>query len=154
MSLEGKIALVTGGSRGIGRAICTRLASQGAHVYVNYVSRPEAAEETKALIEQAGGKATIIGFDIADGDQVQSSIKQIITDAGALDILVNNAGITRDGLIARMKEADWDAVLTTNLKGTFLCAKAASKAMMVPSERIFQAAPARQVSGNFSLASR
>ncbi len=130
MSLKGKVALVTGGSRGIGRTVCLRLASMGAFVYINYVSRPEAAEQTKKLIEDAGGCGEIIGFDIANGTQVQDSLKKIIEDAGSLDILVNNAGITRDGLIARMKEEDWDAVLTTNLKGAFLCAKAASKAMM------------------------
>lgn len=130
MSLKGKVALVTGGSRGIGRAVSLRLASMGAFVYINYVSRSEAAEETKKLIEESGGAAKVIGFDIADGVQVQDSLKSIIDEAGSLDILINNAGITRDGLIARMKEADWDAVLTTNLKGAFLCAKAASKVMM------------------------
>jgi 3-oxoacyl-[acyl-carrier protein] reductase len=130
MSLKGKVALVTGGSRGIGRAVSIRLASMGALVYINYVSRPEAAEETKKIIEDAGGRGEIIGFDIANGTQVQDSIKKIIEDAGSLDILINNAGITRDGLIARMKEEDWDAVLSTNLKGAFLCAKAVSKAMM------------------------
>lgn len=130
MSLKGKVALVTGGSRGIGRAVSVRLAAMGAFVYVNYVSRPEAAEETKKLIEEAGGSGEIIGFDIADGSQVQECLKKIIGDVGSLDILVNNAGITRDGLVARMKEEDWDAVLTTNLKGAFLCAKSASKAMM------------------------
>ena len=130
MNLKGKIALVTGGSRGIGRAICQRLAEQGAHVYINYVSRAEAAEKTKAAITAAGGSCSIIGFDIADAEQVQACLKELIAESGSLDILVNNAGITRDGLIARMKEADWDAVLTTNLKGTFLCSKAASKNMM------------------------
>ncbi len=130
MSLKGKVALVTGGSRGIGRAICIRLAAMGAHVFVNYVSRSDAAEETKKIIEETGGSAEIIGFDIADGEQVQVALKKIVADSGSLDILINNAGITRDGLIARMKEADWDAVLTTNLKGTFLCSKSASKTMM------------------------
>lgn len=130
MSLQGKVALVTGGSRGIGRAVCLRLAGMGAHVYINYVSRPEAARDTGKMIEDAGGSAQIIGFDIGDGEQVATSLKTIIAEAGSLDILVNNAGITRDGLIARMKEEDWDAVLSTNLKGAFLCAKAASKAMM------------------------
>lgn len=130
MILTGKVALVTGGSRGIGRAICVRLAAMGALVFVNYVSRPEAAEETKSIIEEAGGTAKIIGFDIADGEQVQKAFKEILAAAGSIDILINNAGITRDGLIARMKESDWDAVLSTNLKGTFLCSKAASKVMM------------------------
>ncbi len=130
MSLKGKVALVTGGSRGIGRAISIRLASMGAFVYVNYVSRSDAAEETQKLIIDAGGTAEIIGFDIANGEQVQNSLKKIIAAAGSLDILINNAGITRDGLIARMKESDWDVVLSTNLKGSFLCSKAASKNMM------------------------
>jgi 3-oxoacyl-[acyl-carrier protein] reductase len=128
--LSGRTAVVTGGSRGIGRAICLRLASLGAMVYVNYVSRSEAAEETKKSIEDAGGAARIIGFDIADAGQVEAAFKQMTAEAGAIDILINNAGITRDGLIARMKESDWDAVLDTNLKGAFLCAKAVSKTMM------------------------
>lgn len=126
MSLEGKVALVTGGSRGIGRAICLRLSQMGAKVYVNYVSRPEAAEETKKLIEAKGGIAEIIAFDVADTDAVQAALKEI----GPVDILVNNAGITRDGLMARMKEADWDEVMNTNLKGAFICAKAAARSMM------------------------
>jgi len=130
MSLSGKIALVTGGSRGIGRAICQRVGAQGAHVFINYVANPAAAEETKRLIENAGGRANILCFDVADGEQVQEAIKQIVTEAGSLDILVNNAGITRDGLMARMKETDWDLVLDTNLKGAFLCSKAASRGMM------------------------
>jgi len=128
--LAGRTAVVTGGSRGIGRAICLRLAAMGALVYINYVSRSEAADETKKLIEDAGGTARIIGFDIADAGQVEDAFRQITTEAGAIDILINNAGITRDGLIARMKESDWDAVLDTNLKGAFLCAKAVSKTMM------------------------
>jgi len=130
MSLQGKTALVTGGSRGIGRAVGIRLGQMGAKVYINYVSRPEAAEETRAVIEGAGGSARIIAFDIADGEQVQQSIKTILSEEGSIDILVNNAGITRDGLVALMKEPDWDAVLSTNLKGAFLCSKAASRAMM------------------------
>jgi 3-oxoacyl-[acyl-carrier protein] reductase len=130
MSLNGKVAVVTGGSRGIGRAICIRLASMGALVYINYVSRSAAAEETQAIIRQAGGKAEVIGFDVADGGAVQSACKKIVGEAQSIDILVNNAGITRDGLMARMKESDWDAVLDTNLKGAFLCAKAVSREMM------------------------
>ena len=130
MSLKGKVALVTGGSRGIGRAVCVRLAELGAHVYCNYVSNPAAADETLELIRSAGGTGEAIAFDVADGDQIASVIKGIGKDRGSLDILVNNAGITRDGLVARMKEADWDAVLNTNLKGAFFCAKAASRLMM------------------------
>jgi len=130
MSLEGKVAVVTGGSRGIGRSICLRLASMGAFVYVNYVSRSTAAEGVKKEIVDAGGNAEVIGFDVADGAAVQAAFKTITKDAGTVDILVNNAGITRDGLMARMKESDWDEVLDTNLKGAFLCAKAASRSMM------------------------
>lgn len=129
-TLAGKTAVVTGGSRGIGRAVCLRLAAMGALVYINYVSRPEAAEKTKKMIIDAGGKAKIIGFDVADAIRVESAFKEIATETGSIDILVNNAGITRDGLIARMKESDWDAVLDTNLKGAFLCAKIVAKGMM------------------------
>lgn len=130
MSLNGKVAVVTGGSRGIGRAISIRLASMGARVYINYVSRPTAAEETQAIIRDAGGNAEIIGFDVADSSAVQTAFKQIVGEAKSVDILVNNAGITRDGLMARMKESDWQAVIDTNLKGAFLCAKAATREMM------------------------
>lgn len=129
-SLEGKVAVVTGGSRGIGRAICIRLASMGALVYINYVSRSSAAEETQKIIQVAGNRAEVICFDVAQSDAVQNAFKTILADAGSVDILVNNAGITRDGLMARMKESDWDEVMDTNLKGAFLCAKAASKVMM------------------------
>lgn len=130
MSLDGKTAVVTGGSRGIGRAVCLRLASMGAFVYINFVSGEAAAQETKEMIEQAGGKASIIGFNVSDSSQVDSAFKEMIKDRGSVDILVNNAGITKDGLMARMKESDWDDVLTTNLKGSFLCAKAAARSMM------------------------
>ncbi len=130
MSLKGKTAVVTGGSRGIGRAICLRLAEEGALVYINYVSRSDAAEETLKLVEDAGGKGVIIGFDISDEKQVQDAFKKIKTQAGSVDILVNNAGITRDGLMAMMKSSNWDLVLATNLKGAFLCSKAATRTMM------------------------
>ncbi|PHR30606.1 MAG: 3-oxoacyl-[acyl-carrier-protein] reductase [Desulfotalea sp.] len=130
MSLQGKIAVVTGGSRGIGRAVCLRLAQLGAFVYVNYVSGVKAAEETVEIIKEAGGKAIPVGFDVADADAVQAAFKKIVKEAGSVDILVNNAGITRDGIMARMKESDWDSVLDTNLKGAFLCSKAVSRSMM------------------------
>lgn len=130
MGLEGKNALVTGGSRGIGRAICVRLASMGAQVFINYVSNSAAAEETQQMIVDAGGKAEIICFDVADSEACQTEIKKMIKESGSLDILVNNAGITRDGLLARMSEDSWDAVLDTNLKGSFICSKAAARAMM------------------------
>jgi len=130
MSLQGKVAVVTGGSRGIGRAVCIRLASMGALIYINYVSRSEAAEETRSRILEAGGRAEITGFNVADSAAVQEAFKKVVDEAGSVDILVNNAGITRDGLMARMKESDWDEVISTNLKGAFLCAKAASRTMM------------------------
>lgn len=130
MSLKGKNALVTGGSRGIGRAICIRLAAMGAHVYINYVSNPDAARETQRMITDAGGSGDILAFNVADSTQAQDAIQNVIKDAGSLDILVNNAGITRDGLMARMKEEDWDVVLETNLKGSFICSKAAARSMM------------------------
>ncbi len=130
MELDGKIALVTGGSRGIGRSICLRLASMGALVYINYVNRTDAALETRKRIVENGSRAEIIGFDVSDSAAVTGAFKQIVAEAGSVDILVNNAGITRDGLMARMKEADWDAVMDTNLKGVFLCSKAASRGMM------------------------
>ncbi len=130
MSLEGKTALVSGGSRGIGRAICLQLAAQGVHVGVNYVSNSTAAEETLAAIQKADGTGFITGFDVADSQDVQKKIKEIASEHGGIDILVNNAGITRDGLMARMKDVEWDAVLNTNLKGAFTCSKAVMRGMM------------------------
>ena len=130
MTDQGKIAVVTGGSRGIGRAISARLGSMGCFVWVNYVSRPEAAQETVDLIKEAGGQGQVVQFDVADFDQVQGAFKSIVAESGSIDILINNAGITRDGLVARMKETDWDAVVDTNLKGVFSCAKAAVKPML------------------------
>ncbi len=130
MLLDGKVALVTGASRGIGRAIAIRLAGEGAAVAINYAGNVKAAEEVKALIEGAGGKAMLVQADVADADAVDGMIKAITEGFGSIDILVNNAGITRDGLLMRMKEADWDAVISTNLKGVFHCTKAVSKLMM------------------------
>jgi 3-oxoacyl-[acyl-carrier protein] reductase len=128
--LSGKVALVTGGSRGIGRAICQRLAVLGAQVVVNYVSNPAAADETVALIENAGGQARSSRFDVAEAAQVQPAIEAMIEQCGRIDILVNNAGITRDGLLMKMKEESWDQVLDTNLKGAFTCIKTVSRPMM------------------------
>jgi 3-oxoacyl-[acyl-carrier protein] reductase len=130
MMLEKMIAVVTGGSRGIGRAICLKLASMGAIVGINYVSNPAAAEETLKQIEALGGKGFTVRFDVAEAEAVQENFKEIIATHGQIDILVNNAGITRDGLMARMKEDDWDSVLDTNLKGAFLCSKAVMRTMM------------------------
>ena len=126
-----RVALVTGGSRGIGRAICVRLARMGMKVGINYVSNPTAAEETLRLIEESGGgQGFLAPFNVADASAVQEHIKTILDVHGRIDILVNNAGITRDGLVARMKEDDWDSVLDTNLKGAFLCSKVVMRAMM------------------------
>jgi 3-oxoacyl-[acyl-carrier protein] reductase len=130
MRLDNLVALVTGGSRGIGRAICVKLASLGAVVGINYVSNPAAAEETLQQITGVGGKGFTVRFDVADAEAVQENIKEIVATHGQIDILVNNAGITRDGLMARMKEDDWDSVLDTNLKGAFLCSKAVMRSMM------------------------
>ncbi len=127
--LDGKTAVVTGGSRGIGRAVCLRLAAMGALVVVNYVSRPDAAEEVVDKIVENGGKAEAWQFNVAESSEVMAAFKDIAKLA-PVDILVNNAGITRDGLLAMMKEDAWDKVLDTNLKGAYLCMKAVSRAMM------------------------
>ena len=130
MDLSGKIALVTGGSRGIGRAVCLKLAALGARVAVNYVSRPDAADETVATIKEAGGDAFTIQFDIGDAAQVQDAFKKLLADCGRIDILVNNAGITRDGLLLKMKVEAWEQVMNTNLTGAFNSIKAAYRPMM------------------------
>ena len=130
MTLVGKVALVTGGSRGIGRAIALKLAENGADVAINYAGNTAAAEEVKAAIEQMGRKALLIQCSVADTDGVQAMVNQVVKDLGRLDILVNNAGITRDGLLMRMKEADWDDVMNTNLKGVYNCSKAVMRTMM------------------------
>ncbi len=149
MSLTGKVAVVTGGSRGIGRAVCLRLAKMGAKVYVNYVSRADAADAVVREIEQAGGSAVAIGFDVACSEAVKNAFDQILEEAGGVDILVNNAGITRDSLFMRMKEEDWDAVLTTNLKGVFCCAKAVVRSMVKKKGgRIVNISSLSGVSGN------
>ncbi|MEZ4546479.1 MAG: 3-oxoacyl-[acyl-carrier-protein] reductase [Thermodesulfobacteriota bacterium] len=127
---EQKVALVTGGSRGIGRAIALRLAAEGAYVVVNYAKNREAAEEVVSSIEKAGGRAKVSGFDVSDFDTVQEEIENIVTELGGIHILVNNAGITQDTLIVRMKKEDWDNVMTTNLNGVFNCTKAVARIMI------------------------
>lgn len=117
--LTGKIALVTGASRGIGRAIACKLAAEGAYVIVNYSHGEAAANETKTIIEQAGGSAEICGFDVADEKSCKEAIDGLLAAHGRIDILVNNAGITRDKLLMAMSEEDYTAVLDTNLKGAF-----------------------------------
>ena len=127
---ETRIAVVTGGSRGIGKAICKELAQQGAVVYINFVSNEDAAKEVQTEIAASGGRAELLSFDVSDGKAVSEAMKKVISDEGAVHILVNNAGITRDGLLARMKEDDWQKVIDTNLTGLFNCTKAVLMNMM------------------------
>ena len=130
MLLDGKTALVTGASRGIGRAIALRLAAEGARVAINYAGNVKAAEEVKAAIEAAGGTAILCRADVADSAAVEAMVADVAKEFGAIDILVNNAGITRDTLLMRMKDEDFAKVLDTNLKGVFYCTKAVAKLMM------------------------
>ena len=128
--LSGKVALVTGASRGIGRAIAMSLGGLGAEVIVNYSASDASAEEVAKTINDKGGSSYKLKFDVSDEESVTTGINQIIRDSGKIDILVNNAGITRDGLLMRMKASQWDEVLNTNLKGVFLCTKNVSKFMI------------------------
>jgi 3-oxoacyl-[acyl-carrier protein] reductase len=129
-SLSGKVALVTGASRGIGRRIAEQLAARGARVAVNYVSRADAADEVVAGIIALGGEAIALRGDVSRAAEAEALVGEVVQAFGELQILVNNAGIARDRLILRMTEADWDAVLDTNVKGAFLCTKAALRPMM------------------------
>jgi len=129
IDLKDKIALVTGGSRGIGRAIATTLADAGATVVVNYKGNQTAADEVVHAIATADGQATATQADISKPEDVERLFKDVLERYGKLDILVNNAGITRDTLLLRMKEDDFDAVLQTNLRGVYLCTKAALRPM-------------------------
>lgn len=130
MDLGEKVAVVTGGSRGIGRAIALRLAQEGARVVVNYQGNEKAAAEVVDQIVAAGGDARAVQADVRDVAQAQALIDAAKEAYGRIDILVNNAGTTRDTLIMRMSEDDWDVVIDTNLKGTFNCIKAATRQMM------------------------
>lgn len=147
--LEGKVAVVTGASRGIGRAVALKLASQGAAVVINYNGSADRAEEVKNEIEKNGGKAVTMQCNVSDFQACENFIKKVITEFGRLDILVNNAGITRDGLLMKMSEEDFDAVLDTNLKGTFHCIRFASRQMMKQrSGRIINLSSVSGVMGN------
>ncbi len=128
--LHGRVALVTGGSRGIGRAIALELAALGADVAISYVSQPEGAEETARLVRETGRRCHVVACNVDDADAVTAMVKSAGDELGAPDILVNNAGITRDTLVMRMSEADWDAVITTDLRGAFLCTRACLRGMM------------------------
>lgn len=130
MSFAGQIALVTGASRGIGRAIASALASAGAHVVINYRGNEAAARESLTALEAAGGRGELSQFDVADESQVDAAVKKIVDRHNKIDILVSNAGVTSDNLLMRIKPADWDDIIGTNLKGTVLCAKIVSRYMI------------------------
>ena len=130
MNFAGKTAVVTGGSRGLGRAVCLELAKDGANVVLCYAGNEAAAGETVAACEALGAKALAVRCDVAKADEVKALMDAAVQAFGRIDILVNNAGITRDGLLMMMKEEDFDAVINANLKGAFLCMKAASRLMM------------------------
>lgn len=127
---DGKAAIVTGASRGIGRAVALHLANEGAKVAVNYSGSKEKAEEVVEEIRQAGGEAFSVQANVADAESVKAMIDQTLEQFGSIDFLVNNAGITKDNLLMRMKEDEWDDVLAINLKGVFLCTKAVTRQMM------------------------
>ncbi len=127
---EERVVVVTGGSKGIGRAVCEAFADARTRVYFNYSSSAEAAAETEERARAAGGRATGIQADVTDEADVARFFKTVLEETGRIDVLVNNAGVTRDGLLVRMKAKDWDDVLDTNLKGAFLCARTAAKTMI------------------------
>lgn len=150
-----RTVIVTGGSRGIGRSICRTFSDSHTHIYFCYFSPvdPEgekaAAAETEKLISAAGGQVTSASVDVADENAVEDFFNQAVSETGRIDVLVNNAGITRDALFVRMKAADWDAVLTVNLKSVFLCTRAVARTMMKQrSGRVINMASVVGVTGN------
>ena len=149
MNLEGKVALVTGASRGIGREIALELAREGCNIAVNYSGSEAKANEVVDEINGLGREAIAVQCNVSDSDAVQAMVKETIGQFGSVDILVNNAGITRDNLLMRMKEAEWDDVININLKGVFLCTKAVTRQMMKQrSGRIINISSIVGVSGN------
>ena len=128
--LANQTALVTGASRGIGRAVAIALAEVGAEVVVNYSSSAEAAEEVVSTIANAGGRSYALQANVAEEADVEVLIKSVLERSGRIDVLVNNAGITRDGLLMRMKSVDWQAVINLNLSGVFLCTRAVARPML------------------------
>ncbi len=147
--LNGKVAVVTGASRGIGSAIAKRLAADGAQVIINYNGSADKAEQVKQEIEAAGGVALAMQWDVSDAAACDAAFAEIIQTWGRVDILVNNAGITRDGLLMRMSEEDFDRVLDINLKGTFHCIRSVSRQMMKQrSGRIINLSSVVGVNGN------
>ncbi len=151
--LTGKTALVTGASRGIGRAVALKLAADGAKVALNFAGNLAKAEEVKAEIESGGGEAMLVQGNVADFETVSGIVKKIVDAWGTVDILINNAGITRDNLLLKMSESDFDEVISTNLKGVFNCTKAVTKIMMKQrSGRIVNMASVVGLKGNVSQA--
>jgi len=147
--LQGQTAVVTGASRGIGRAIALELAKNGANVIVNYSGSEAKAEEVVGEIQELGVKAVKVQANVSEEESVKQLMKQAVKEFGSIDILVNNAGITKDNLLMRMKEDEFDQVIQTNLKGTFLCTKAVTRQMMKQkSGRIINVASIVGVSGN------
>jgi 3-oxoacyl-[acyl-carrier protein] reductase len=152
MELDGKVALVTGGAQGIGRVIGEELAGQGAHVILGDINL-EGAEKTATELKQTGAKASAVRIDVSSSSDVQSAFDSITKEYKPVDIVVNNAGITRDGLLVRMKEVDWDLVMNINLKGSFLCSQQAAKQMMKQkSGAILNIASIVGLMGNFGQA--
>jgi 3-oxoacyl-[acyl-carrier protein] reductase len=154
-----RIVVVTGGSRGIGRAICLSFAAPNTRIYFNYFSPGDpdaeaaAAAETEKLVAEAQGFAASKSVNIVNENEVAKFFKEIIDEAGRIDVLINNAGITKDGLLVRMKEQDWDAVLSVNLKGAFTCTKIVAKLMMQQrSGRIINISSVVGVTGNVGQA--
>lgn len=147
--LKGKVAVVTGGSRGIGRSISLALAEKGADVVLFYAGNQQKAEETQAEIEKLGRESLALQVDVSDREQVTAAFRRIVSSFKRVDILVNNAGITRDHLMVRIKEEDWDQVIDTNLKGTFLCSQAVIRPMMKQRQgRIINISSVVAISGN------
>ena len=149
MILKGKTALVTGASRGIGKAIALQLAAEGAKVAINFAGNTAKAEEVKSEIESNGGEALLVQADVSSAESVEEMVNKVTEKFGKIDILVNNAGITRDGLLMRMKDSDFDEVINTNLKGVFNCTKTVSKLMIKQrSGRIVNMASIVAITGN------
>ena len=153
MILDGKIAIITGASRGIGRAVTLALAKRGAAVVVNYASNAGAAEETARQVRDNGGRALVFKADVAVPAEAAALVQAAVDEFGGVDILVNNAGVTRDNFILRMKEEDWDRVLGVNLKGAFNCTKSAARVMIKNrSGRIINISSVVALTGNSSQA--
>jgi len=152
MELQNKVALITGGAQGIGKTISEELVQNGAHVVLGDVNL-EGAQATAEAINNNGGSASAVKIDVSNPAEVKQVFDSILKDKKPIDIMINNAGITRDGLMVRMKEADWDRVLNINLKGTFLCSQQAAKQMMKQkSGAIVNIASIVGVMGNFGQA--